>query len=116
MELVYNSCKYLDPSSVSVAKAPRFDKGAEQKPAAINLGQPPPLPSAPSVHSPHPALILGKTSWGPTPIPIPLGLHNNGTGSYPGNWPFISCVIKKMYFPSLFCPLFHVFVFFGGIC
>lgn len=62
-------------------------------------------PSAtPSFHSPHQPQRLSRTSTRPPPIPAPPALHDNGTGSSPGNRPFISCVIKKMYSPPSHSP------------
>lgn len=71
------------------------------------------LSATPSFHSPNQPHSLSRTSKRPSPITAPpSALHDNGTGSYPGNRPFISCVIKKMYFPRLFSVHFFFFYIF----
>ena len=79
--------------------------------SVINLGLHPA-----SLHSPTHPHSSSQTSKRPSPIPAPPSpdLHDNGTSRCPGNRPFISCVIKKMYSPSLLRPLFHIFVFVVG--
>lgn len=56
----------------------------------------------PSSHQPQ---SLSETSSPLCAAPPPPLLHDNGTGSSPGNGLFMSCVIKKMYSRLIACPL-----------
>lgn len=65
-------------------------------------GAPCSLTVLPSAHQPQ--CLSGTSSPLSAPPPPPL-LHDNGTGSSPGNGPFMSCVIKKMYSRLIARPL-----------
>lgn len=62
----------------------------------MQLHRPPQLSSTP---------CLSGTSSPLSATPPPPLLHDNSTGSCPGNRPFMSCVIKKMYSRLIARPL-----------